>query len=314
MFGLIEFDPIVTFTLGPLRISPHGLGTAVGFLAGARLLLSTTRARGIEDGVVTAMLVRAAVGTLVGARLAYVVNHLGEYSDDPLEMFMVWEGGISLLGGIAGGILAAVPVMRREHLRFWPLMDAAAPGLALGILIGRIGDLVVGDHLGKATDFALGFRCTGAETASPCMAAIGQGVHLPALYDLVSVAILLAVLLLLRRRRRWDGFLILVFAAWYGVGRIAEDFFRIDVTHGTGLTGSQWASLVVVVASMWVLVFRRRTPGWGDWSETQPQSAGPTDAGEPAPSRSPAESEVSASGDELIVAQGPDDDGSLTGT
>ena len=45
-------------------------------------------------------------------------------------------------------------------------MDAAAPGLALGIAIGRVGDLVVGDHLGKETDFALGFKCTGADSAS----------------------------------------------------------------------------------------------------------------------------------------------------
>jgi phosphatidylglycerol---prolipoprotein diacylglyceryl transferase len=268
VFGLIEFDPIVNFHLGPLSISPHGLGTAVGFLAGAAILRPATRARGIDDEVVNSMLWRAIVGAIVGARLAYVANHLGDFRDDPLEMLMIWEGGISLLGGIAGGVLAAVPLMRRHGLRFWPLMDAAAPGLALGILIGRIGDLVVGDHLGKTTDFALGFRCTGADTASPCVAPIGQGVHLPALYDLVDVSILLAVLLIIRRRPRWDGFLILLFAAWYGLGRIAEDFFRTDVTHGTGLTGSQWAASVVVALSLWVLLVRRRTPRWGDWSDT----------------------------------------------
>jgi phosphatidylglycerol:prolipoprotein diacylglycerol transferase len=282
MFGLIEFDPIVNLHLGPLSISPHGLGTAVGFLAGAALLRPATRAQGIDDEVVNSMLWRAVVGAIIGARLAYVVNHFGEFRDDPLEMLMVWEGGISLLGGIAGGVLAAVPLMRRHALRFWPLMDAAAPGLALGILIGRVGDLVVGDHLGKPTDFALGFRCTGAETASRCAAPIGEGVHLPALYDLINVSILLAVLLVVRRRLRWDGFLILVFAAWYGAGRIAEDFFRTDVTHGTGLTGSQWAALVVVALSLWVLLIRRRTPRWGDWSDTttdefEPESTEPED-------------------------------------
>jgi phosphatidylglycerol---prolipoprotein diacylglyceryl transferase len=266
VLALLEWDPIVRIALGPLRISPHGLATAVGFLAGARLMLPAARARGIRDDQVHTMLVRAAVGALLGARLAYVVNHLGEYRDTPLDAFKVWEGGISLLGGIAGAILLAIPVMRRERLPFWSVMDAAAPGLALGILIGRIGDLVVGDHLGKPTDFVLGFRCTGADTASPCDAPIGQGVHLPALYDLASVTALLAVLLVLRRHKRWDGFLILTFAAWYGTGRIIEDFFRVDVTHGTGLTGSQWASVLVVAASLWILLARRRTPPWGSWS------------------------------------------------
>jgi phosphatidylglycerol---prolipoprotein diacylglyceryl transferase len=284
MLGLIEFDPILRLTLGPLRVSPHGLGTAVGFLAGARLLLPATRARGIDDDLVNRMLYRAIVGAIVGARLAYVVNHLDQYSDDPLQALAIWEGGISLLGGIAGGVLAAVPLMRQGRLRFWSVMDAAAPGLALGILIGRIGDLMVGDHLGKPTDFALGFRCTGAETASPCVAPIGHGVHLPALYDLLSVSLLLAVLLVVRRRPRWDGFLILLFAAWYGIGRITEDFFRTDVTHGTGLTGSQWAALVVVAASLWVLLVRHRTPRWGDWTEpaaAEPSSAGTGDAESP---------------------------------
>src|SRR3546814_7402893 len=76
--------------------------------------------------------------------------------------------------------------MRRNQLPFWTLMDAAAPGLALGILLGRIGDLVVGDHLGKATDFVLGFRCTDADTASRCVAPLGEGVHQPSLYDMAN--------------------------------------------------------------------------------------------------------------------------------
>lgn len=100
----------------------------------------------------------------------------------------VWEGGISLFGGLVGGVLAAVPVMRARRLSFWSLMDAAAPGLALGIAIGRVGDLVVGDHLGRPTDVAVGFRCTGADTASRCTAPVGDGVHLPALYDLVAAS------------------------------------------------------------------------------------------------------------------------------
>lgn len=260
LLALIDFIPIVWLELGPLRISPHGIGTAVGFLAGLRLLMPTTRAMGIHDNVVQTMAGRALLGAIVGARLAYVVNHLSEY-ENVIEVIRVWEGGLSLLGGIAGGMLAAYPIARRERLPFWPLMDAVAPTLALGILIGRIGDLVVGDHLGKPTDVALGFRCPGTETASPCVAPIGYGVHMPALYDLVSVTVLLGVLLWLRQRARWDGFLILVFAAWYGTARVIEDFFRVDETHGTGLSGSQWTSLFVALASLYVLLIHRRTPG-----------------------------------------------------
>ena len=64
----------------------------------------------------------------------------------------------------------------------------------------------------------------------------------------------------LRRKRRYDGFLTLFFAAWYGTGRFLEDFFRVDVTHGTGLTGSQWTALTVTGLCLYSLLFLRDTP------------------------------------------------------
>jgi phosphatidylglycerol---prolipoprotein diacylglyceryl transferase len=290
VLAFIQFDPVPWIELGPLRVSPHGIGTAVGFLAGACLLLPATRARGVDDDLVYTMLWRALLGALLGARLAYVVNHPGEFHNVG-EVLAVWEGGLSLLGGIAGGVAAAYPTMRAHRLPFWSLMDAAAPGLALGIAIGRVGDIVVGDHLGKPTDFALGFRCTAAETASPCVAPHGDGVHMPALYDMVSVTALLVVLLALRRIKRWDGFLFLVFVAWYGAGRVIEDFFRVDETHGTGLSASQWTALVASLASLYILVIHHRTPRLRRSAESndpparpeEPAPAGPSD-GRRAPS------------------------------
>lgn len=264
LLGAISYHPIVHIVLGPLRISPHGIGIAVGFLLGARLMMPEAARKGIDEDTVYTVLVRAAIGALIGARVAYVINHLGDYRGDVLGIFKVWEGGISLLGGIFGAILLALPVARRLRVDAWRMLDAAAPGIALGILVGRIGDMVVGDHLGKPTSFFLGYRCQdGVDTASPC---IGTVVHQPHLYDLIFVTVLLVVLLKLRRSApRYDGFLILVFGACYGVARVIEDFFRIDETHGTGLTGSQWTAIVTVaICTAWML-FVRRTPRWGHW-------------------------------------------------
>lgn len=268
MLGFLRYTPIVEWQLGPLSISPHGLGIAVGFLAGARFLLATTRPLGLSDQLVYRALTRAGIGAVIGARVAYVANHLGNF-DSPLEWFAIWNGGISLLGGIAGGLAFGLPVVRRAGLALWPVLDGVAPGLALGIAVGRVGDLVVADHLGKPTDFALGYVCPSADTASACVAPVGQAVHQPALYDLVAATVILALLLAVRRRRvPYDGFLALVFGALYGTARLVEDFFRIDETHGTGLTGSQWTALVVLVLSAWWLLVLRRTPG-GERTETK---------------------------------------------
>lgn len=265
MLGAISYHPLVHIQLGPLSISPHGIGIAAGFLVGAWLLLPRTRHLGVHDDDVYSMLSRAAIGAVVGARLAYVVNHASEYSS-LLDVVRVWEGGISLLGGFFGAIAFTMPAMRKRRLSFWKLMDACAPGMALGVVVGRIGDLVVADHLGRTTDFFLGYTCPPAivDTASPCVA--GTIVHQTALYDLLLTIPLLLVLLRLRRRPRFDGFLIMVFAAWYGSQRILEDFLREDVRR-FGLTGSQVTALVTVTITLCWLVFARRTPRWGRWDE-----------------------------------------------
>jgi phosphatidylglycerol:prolipoprotein diacylglycerol transferase len=277
VLAAISYHPLVHVHLGPLSISPHGVGIAVGFLAGARLMLPATRRRGITDDDIYALLQRAAIGAILGARVAYVANHLGDYGS-VLDILKVWQGGISLLGGFAGAILLALPEMRKRGLSFWTVMDAAAPGMALGVIVGRIGDLIVADHLGKPTSFFLGYKCPAADvaTASPCL---GRVVHQTALYDFLLSIVLLAILLLLRRRARYDGFLITVFGLWYGGQRVLEDFLREDVRH-FGLTGSQITAIVVIGLCLWHLSFVRRTPGWGRW-ERRPTMAGPAPDREP---------------------------------
>ncbi len=288
MLGAISYDPILRIGLGPLSVSPHGLGIAIGFLIGARFMLPASRAKGIPDDLVYPLFTRAAIGSIIGARVAYVLNHPGEY-ESILDVLRIWEGGISLIGGFFGAILLALPRIRSSRLSFWKVMDAAAPGMALGVLVGRIGDLVIADHLGKPTDFFLGFRCPPLDvaTGSPCAPTdlatrtVGAVVHQTALYDMFFAALLLGALVLLRRRPRFDGFLILVFASGYSVARLIEDFLREDVRR-FGLTGSQWTAVATLSLCLFTLLVLRRTPRWGRWDSATPAS--PTLSGdEPAP-------------------------------
>ncbi|MDP8976009.1 MAG: prolipoprotein diacylglyceryl transferase [Actinomycetota bacterium] len=263
VLAAIAYDPLVRIEIGPLSISPHGIGIALGFLIGARLMLPAAKEKGIDEDQVYPLLTLAAIGAIIGARLAYVINHIGEF-ESPLDVFKVWQGGISLLGGFLGAIFLAGLGMKKRGISFWKLMDASAPGMALGVVVGRVGDIIVGDHLGKPTDLFFGYRCPGldVDTASPCDP--GVVVHQTALYDLLLTAVLLAVLLWLRRKPRYDGFLILTFATVYGAQRIFEDFLRDDVRR-LGLTGSQITAIVLVLVCGGWLLFKRRTPGWGRW-------------------------------------------------
>lgn len=298
---MLEWSILPRIELGPLAVSPHGIGIAIGFLAGAQLMVRRSkRFGGPDESDIWNCLFYALVGAIVGARVGYVLGHLSEVTnggDDPLGVLKIWEGGISLIGGITGAVLFALPYMLRAKMGFWRTMDLAAPGLALGIVIGRIGDMIIGDHLGKPTDFVLGWRCTGeigggdpvaAEAyraaldrgAPPSLGCFDLVLHQTAIYDFFSTLALLGVLLWLGRSVRKPGFMILTFTIWYSAMRVVTDFLRVDRRY-LGLTGSQLMTLAVGLVCLGLLArYRGAPPRWASPPDPPPD---PTEDGPPPP-------------------------------
>lgn len=149
-------------------ISPHGLFIAIGFLIGASLYTKIATRRGTSAETCNSIVFWSLIGAIVGARVGYVIAHTSEFSG-PLEWLYIWKGGISLLGGITGATIAnAVNIKRaRYRSRFFEAADSLAPALALGIAIGRIGDLIIGDHLGKPTSWFLAWTYHGGTLSPP---------------------------------------------------------------------------------------------------------------------------------------------------
>lgn len=267
---------------GDFAVSPHGIGIAIGVLFGAWIWSVEGPKRGVSVDHINTMLFWVLVGAIVGARLFWVIGHWSEL-EEPLDALRVWEGGLTLLGGIAGAVLVNVPNIRRYGYSFFQVVDGAAMGLAFGIAFGRIGDLIIGDHLGKPTSWLLawqydggtpaGFSCiadacrttlqggkelllttTGSTLSAPGgeVLGTGTGVHQTALYDMGFATLLFLLLYALSRQPRRLGVLTLTFGAWYGATRVIEDFLRVD-KRIFGLTGSQWTGLTVSLLSLTIL-------------------------------------------------------------
>jgi phosphatidylglycerol:prolipoprotein diacylglycerol transferase len=280
-------------------ISPHGLGIAIGFMIGGWLLGRIGVRRGVAPEHISTMLFWALIGAIIGSRVAYVIAHLSEFSS-PLEWLYVWKGGISLLGGITGAIVINIRRMHTYGYRFFQVMDPAAVALAMGIGIGRIGDLIIGDHLGKPTSWLLAWTYHGGNLAPPftcvngvCQAqlqgghleeiqrsgaklidasgkvlATGIGVHQTALYDMILAWILFAILWRLYMKPRREGVITLTFGLYYGCCRLLEDSLRIDKRFGP-FTGSQWTALTVAIVSAGILIW------WALQSRSRPRDGGP---------------------------------------
>jgi phosphatidylglycerol:prolipoprotein diacylglycerol transferase len=239
-------------------IRPHGALIAVGFLAGAFLMRRSTRRVKVPDEQLWRVLEWGLVGGLIGMRLAWDVGHLEEMRS-PVDLIAVWNGGMSLLGGLIGALILGGIAVRRAGLPLLPMLDMAAPGLALGIAIGRFSDLIVGDHLGKPTSLPWGFKYIGGMHPLEGVPAIGTVVHPVALYDMLLTTALLIVLLRFARRPRAVGSSIALFTLWYAGSRVFTDFLRTDPARLFGLTGSQLTSIALIAIVVTGLVLRARS-------------------------------------------------------
>src|SRR5690606_11642231 len=144
---LLDLDPVM-FQLGPLTVRWYGFFMAVSMAIGIYYFIKHGTGRGLpEDALYNAALVAIVLG-VVGARLVYVATNWGDYAGNPVEIIRVDHGGLSFHGAVGGGMLALWYYARRAGLPFQSLLDLGVPGVCVGIMLVRIGNLFNGEVLG----------------------------------------------------------------------------------------------------------------------------------------------------------------------
>ena len=258
---------LASFTYTPVQrwgpVSPHGVGTALGFFLGAALMARRAEPRGIPKPETYNAVTWGALGAIIGARGFYIIGHWSSFTSVG-DMLAVWRGGLTMFGGFFGGLVLGLGYLRRHGYNIPVALDAAAPGFVVGVLIGRIGDLIIADHLGRPTHFFLGYKIPNAPLApgyGPPTYIPGAIVHHTALYDFAGALLLLGAIYVYQRRKPPTGALFALFGAWYGLQRFFIDFTRnrtLIESHFFGLSGSQWAGLLFAVGGVAALVRMHR--------------------------------------------------------
>ncbi|MBU6423276.1 MAG: prolipoprotein diacylglyceryl transferase [Chloroflexota bacterium] len=254
--GVIDlpFDPILT--IGAAALSWHSLFALTGMIVGALIGIRLGRPFFTFDQGQSIALT-AIVGGLIGSRVIHVVDSWRLYAADPIQALAVWNGGAAITGGAIGGVLAGWWAARRARVPAGRALDAGSVGLGVGMAIGRIGDIISGEHHATAcVGLPWCVRYTNAHTLGQTTP-VHPAVEYELLWDLACAAV---VLWLLPRadRLRLDGRLIFVFLGLYGVGRFALGAVRLDPPWLFGLQQSQLTSLFFVAALVVAIATRPR--------------------------------------------------------
>jgi prolipoprotein diacylglyceryl transferase len=255
---IIDLEPNL-FRIGPFLITWHGVFAVLGILAAARLGLWLLGKEGIDvtrgaDGVAWMV-----VMGLIGARLLYVWENFKLFSGNLLRIFALTEGGISQWGGLFGAMVGVYIWSRRAAISFWAIMDAAGPATMIGLAIGRIGDVINGEHHGTPTTAPWGVEYVNADT----LGQPGQVVHPEVAYEMILTLVLFGAILPFHQRLKKTlpvGVLGMIYLGLYGVGRFFLSYYRTDPAVFAGLRQAQVASLLMVVVgaiAIAILFWRR---------------------------------------------------------
>jgi phosphatidylglycerol:prolipoprotein diacylglycerol transferase len=232
----------------------------VAVLAGITLAVQYGALIGYSEDDIMSVALWGVVGGIVGARLMHVIDQWGYYSQDPLAILRINEGGLAIFGTVVGGPLGGAIYAWRRGFAISKLLDVGAIGLMLGMAIGRIGDIINGEHHGTPANLPWAVSYVHPST----LGQPDQTVHLAVGYEILMDLLIFGVLVTLFGRLPRPGMLFWLFGAVYSFGRFFIQFYRIDNQFWLGLSQAQILSFLVGTAALWAMVFlysrSRRAP------------------------------------------------------
>ena len=262
---------------GGVILAWHGVTTFIAVVVSVYLTVRWGTRQGISADAIYSVAVWAIIGGIVGARVVHVIDFWGEiYQHDPVRVLYVWQGGIAIYGAILGGVLAGslYVIIRNSDwfLALWGryfrfmgepnkaplpgvgvLADITAPAVLFSMAIGRLGDIINGEHFAKVTELPWGIVYS-----NPASPGFGRPASHPAVaYELLFDLVLLAAIWPLRNRIRPHGMFFVLYGGLYSVGRFFLSFLRVEFNqYFFDLNQAQIVALIVIVVATPLLVYK----------------------------------------------------------
>lgn len=267
--GIYLTDLPKNFTVFGFTIAFYGIIIAAGMLAGVFLAANVAKKSGQNPDDYWDFFLWGALFSIAGARAYYVIFEWDYYKANPGKIFNLREGGLAIYGAVIAAFATMLIYSKVKKKNFFLMGDTAVPGLALGQCIGRWGNFFNREVFGRYTDNVLAMRLPldavrDRDVTEELRATIGAGenfvqVHPTFLYESLWNLGVMILCLLYRKYKKFDGEVVLLYLAGYGLGRAWIEGIRTDqlFIHGTTVPVSQVVAIVCVVAAVAVDIIVR---------------------------------------------------------
>lgn len=248
----------VLFEILNFQIGTYGLLYAIAFLVGLKVATHFGRREGLEPGRILDLGIYSLLAGIVGAKLFLYLMHFRVYFSNPYEILRTWRAAGVFYGGLLCALAVGILYLRRHRMPLWSTADAAAPAIALGQAIGRLGCFAAGCCYGLPSDrsWAVTFRDPAAHELT------GVTLDLPLvptqLFHSAANLLLFLILVVAWRWKRRPGTIFWLFLLLHGAARLTIESFRNDQPTPIFLAGwsvSQWIALTGVAVGA-VMLFR----------------------------------------------------------
>lgn len=243
---MIPYFKFESFLIGPLTIYVWGLFVVLGILVGLWML---NRQGFFREEKNLNLIIYLMLAGIVGGRLGYVLFYdLSRFLENPVDVFKIWEGGMSSFGGfLVAAIVLLIVLPKGQKLKYLDILTI--PFVAIWT-IGRIGCFMIHDHLGRLSNFFLAIQFPGGAR------------HDMAFYEILAMVLLLVILLAAGRvklKKIPDGLVAPIAIIYYSVARFFLDFLRAtDLPNSDpryfNLTPAQYGSILFFVIGLTILV------------------------------------------------------------
>ena len=213
-----NIDPVL-LSLGPFEIRYYWLFFVLGFVVAYFMLnyLAEKKHLDLNKDDISDLLLYVILGTVLGARFFYVfIYNLPFYLSNPFQMIAIWNGGLSLHGGLIGGIIGAFYFCKRKKIDFYQIADIAVMPIAFGLALGRLGNFTNGELYGRLTNVSWAFQFQDAEGFR----------HPSQLYASFKNVLIFFTLWTIKGKQLPKGFMFWLFVIMYSILRFTVEFFR----------------------------------------------------------------------------------------